>query len=87
MVPTRYADRVLAHKVDSTQREKAAWLRGSPTESMLMDSHMLGAWGWKAEQGEERMKMLMFLEWHGMEVMEFGARRDTLNHMWASDQS
>lgn len=33
------------------------------------------------------MKMHIFLKVHGMEVVECGARRDTLSHTWASDQS
>lgn len=49
--------------------------------------HVPRAWGWKAGSGEERMKMRIFLKVHGMEVVGCGARRDTLSHTWASDQS
>lgn len=43
-----------------------------------------GGQGWKAEG---RRKDADVPEWHGTEVMEFGARRDTLNHTGASAQS
>lgn len=86
VVPTRYADRTLAQEVDRTQREKGYMTQRQPTEHGD-GHHVMRAWGWKAGSGEERMKMCIFLKVHGMEVMECGARRDTLSHTWASDQS
>lgn len=86
VVPTRYADRILAQEVDRTQKEKGYMTQGQPTEGGD-GHHALRAWGWKAGSGEERMIMLIFLKAHSMEVVESGARRDTLSHTCASDQS
>lgn len=47
--------------------------RGSPTESVSMDNHMLGDWGWEAERGEERDAHVP--KWR---VMEFGEREPHL---------
>lgn len=86
MVPTRYADRTLAQEVDRTRREKGYMTQRQPTECGD-GHHVLRAWGQKAGNGEERMTMLIFLKAHGMEVVELGARRATLSHTRASDQS
>lgn len=62
--------------------------RGSPTESAWIDNHRIRAQGWKAEGGLGRKhKGARVSKWQCTDIMGFGARRDTPNRPWASDQS
>lgn len=59
MVPTRYADRILAHEVDRTQRERLRGWGRQPDRQRGGDTHMLRVWGWLAERGEQGVHIFL----------------------------
>lgn len=84
MVPTRNADRLPAHEIDSTHREGPRGCGRQPDRQREVDTHVLRDRGWLAGRGEEGGAHIP--KWRGTEGVDLGARGATLNHTWASEQ-
>lgn len=83
-VPTRYADRIRAHEVDSTQREGLCGWKRSLTERV--DGQTCLGTGVGRPMGEKE-RGAHIPRWCGMGAVGSGARRATLKHTGASAQS